>query len=120
MISTFEEALLLLNKWRSDSATVVLLQAFMCPPTQESALGLPSGTLSRTTGIIVFVEEGTGTFTLASGPKDFTMVSPAGCTFGYDANTPLGPALAKWFPSNFDSALSMTFPNGTMAVMFVL
>ena len=118
MASTFGEALLLLNKWKSESTRVVMLQAFMCPPHGGS--DLTSGILSRTTGHIGQIEETTGTFTVASEHSDFAMVSPSGCVFGYNANFPLPPTLARFLPKEWDSLLAITFPNRTMLIIFAI
>ena len=118
MISSLEEALLLLNKWQSESTRIVLLQTFMCPPAQDSPL--LSGVMSRTTGRIAAIEEASGTFTFVSDNDDFVMVSPTGCTFGYNASVPLPPKLQAVLPAKWDSFLYITFPNDIRLVIFAI
>jgi hypothetical protein len=116
MASSFGEALLLLNKWHSESTPLIMLQTFMCAPARGSAL--MSGVLSRTTGGIAFIEEGTGTFTFVSSNKDFIVVSPTGCEYGYNANFQLPPNLARFVPKDLESMLSVLFPNDTRLMIF--
>jgi hypothetical protein len=116
MPSSFAEALLLLNKWHSESIPLIMLQTLMCSPAGGSEL--MSGVLSRTTGGISFIEEGTGTFTFVSSDKDFILVSPTGCEYGYKANFQLPPNLARLVPKDLDSMLSLLFPNETRLMIF--
>jgi len=113
MASTFTEALLLLNKWRSESTSVVMLQAVTCPIAGGSA-----GVLSRMTGRISFIEDGTGLFTFVSPNEDFSIVSPAGCEYGYNAQFTFPPNLAKLVPKSEDSMLCILFPNDTRLMIF--
>jgi hypothetical protein len=116
--SSFAEVLLLLNKWHSEATRIVLLQSFMCPPAGGSEL--MSGILSRTTGRIVHIEEFSGTFTFASDDKDFAMISPTGCVYGFNANSGLPPKIAELIPSAWDSFLSIVFPNEVRLFIFAL
>ena len=113
MASSFAEALLLLNKWRSESTSLVMLQAVTCPIVGGSA-----GTLSRMTGRISFIEDGTGLFTFVSSNEDFSIVSPAGCEYGYNAKFQFPPNLAKVVHKSIDSMLCVLFPNDTRLMIF--
>jgi hypothetical protein len=113
MASTFTEALLLLNKWSSESTSLVMLQAVTCPVAGGSA-----GALSRMTGRISFIEEGTGLFTFVSHDEDFSIVSPMGCEYGYNARFQFPPNLAKIVPRSLDSMLCVLFPNETRLMIF--
>lgn len=90
----------------------------MCPPAGGSEL--MSGILSRTTGRLTHLEAATGTFTFASSSKDFIIVSPTGCTYGYDANHPLPPKIAELIPATWDSLVTVVFPNAAMLIIFAL
>jgi hypothetical protein len=116
MASSFAEALLLLNKWHSESTPLVVLQAVMCAPAGGSPL--MSGILSKITGRISFIEEGTATFTVISPNNDFMVISPTGCEYGYNANFQLPPNLAKLVPKELESMLSVLFPNETRLMIF--
>ncbi|HZW96259.1 MAG TPA: hypothetical protein VFF64_25155 [Candidatus Eremiobacteraceae bacterium] len=118
MPSSLGEVLLLVKKWLSESSPVVMLQTFMCPPAGGSEL--MSGIFFRSTGRIARIEESTGTFTFFSSPKDFVMVSPTGCIYGYDANYPLPPNLAKLIPPLWDSLVLIRFPNDAVLIIFAL
>lgn len=118
MVSSLEEALLVLNKWQIESSRIVMLQTFMCPPAQGSPL--MSGIMSRTTGRIANIEEASGTFTFVSEHGDFVMVSPTGCTFGYGADMSLPDKIAALLPAGWDSLLYLTFPNNTKLVIFAI
>lgn len=116
--ASLEEALLLVNKWVSELTTLIMLQAFMCPPALGSEL--QSGTLFRITGRIAHMEESTGTFTFVSRENDFVMVSPSGCSFGYSGQSPVAKILQKYLPSEWGSYLTLQFPNGSVLVIFEL
>jgi hypothetical protein len=115
MASSFAEALLFLNKWRSESTPVIVLQSVMSAPAGGSPL--MSGLLSRMTGRIAGIEESTGTITIASSNNDFMMISSAGCEYGYNANFQLSPNLAKLVPKDAEM-LSVLFPNETRIMIF--
>ena len=118
MPSSIGETLLLLKKWRSDSNRVVILQAFICAPTGDSQF--ISGVFSRTTGLIADIEDATGTFTFRSADKDFVIISPTGCIYGYDANYKLPPQIAKLVPASWDSLIVIRFPNDAVLIIFAL
>ena len=109
MISSLEEALLLLKKWQQERLAVCAIGSF-------------SGTAFRVTGTIREVDPD-GTFLFAGAEKDFLIIRGSECIFGFDTSSlRLPPALAKLLPSadEWDSVLVLGFENGGKLLLFTL
>jgi hypothetical protein len=119
MISSWDDAQLLLNKWMSESALVIGTVAFTVG--DPASHPLPPGLVSRLTGRVSSVQSD-GTFLLsAENSDDVMLVSTSGCTFGYADDWPSpSPEILNVIPRNFDSCLWICFPNSTTLIVFAL
>jgi hypothetical protein len=117
MITSVDEAKLLLNKWISSSTSVVAVFAMAFP---ERLPPNATGFLCRLTGKITGIDA-TGTFVFApeSGKDDFLIGALSGCGLGYSGSI---PSLSTMFnlplPKDWDSALYIVFPNTATLVLF--
>ena len=106
MISSPEEAILLLDKWCSEA-------------TRLLAVGSLEGILLRISGVIQALESD-GTFVLGVLENDdFIMMSLAQCKLGFD--TPavnLPDVLKKLLPKDWTSLLVLRFPKETTIMLF--
>lgn len=108
MISSFEEAMLLLKKWQSESANLYVIVS-------------SEGIVFRSTGVVQEIDAD-GTLLLRNdASEDFVMSRLANCTFGFDTSTlPLPKELSDVLPKNWDSLLVAALPNGGKLLIFSL
>jgi hypothetical protein len=121
MITSLDEAKLLLNKWISSSTLVVAVFAVAFPDRlPPNATGLTLRLSGRITGM-----DTTGTFMLvpssATSSDDFLLVAIPGCGFGFSGSIPI-PAMfnapLKLSPENWESTLYIVFPDGQVLILF--
>jgi len=122
MISSEEEARLLLNKWINERANVVALFSMAFP---EHVGASKPGLVCKVSGRIAAMDS-TGTFCLipsdsdemAPTAKTFVLISIAGCGFGYGTSTV--PGLMQFLPKDWESTLLIVFPNATTVALFAI
>lgn len=109
MISSIDEAVLLLRKWKSESARV------------KAFLSLAGINLFLTGEIKRVDSERLVSFVLVpDNPADLLMVTISGCDFGYRDDLPLPEPLGKHLPSNWDSLLFVRFVTGSRLALFAV
>src|SRR5947209_20270617 len=94
MISSVEEAVLLLKKWRTDSSRVIALIG------RESMI-------VRLEGAVDLVEP--GSFSIVSGGS-FIYASLSGCTVNYAGSKEFEEMMKDHLPSNWESCIHLEFP----------
>lgn len=120
MVSSEDDAKLLLTKWISEASHVVALFAMQFPGHPGD---IKPGLAWRISGHIASIDSA-GTFALVPDgveqfspqDRDFLLVSIAACGFGYEnfADSPLLP----YIPKDWGSLLVVVFPNGSALVLF--
>jgi len=114
MITSADEAKLLLNKLSSSASRVVASFAM------GSISGL-NGFVCRVSGRITHVDEVGGTFVFvpnSEDPEDVLLVAIFGCSFGFTGPIPLSPAFKNVPTDKWDSTLYISFPNGSSLILF--
>lgn len=109
MISSFDEAVLLLNKWKQEASQLCAISTF------ADATFRMGGTIEDV--------DADGTFLLHGPETDFLLVRPRDCNFGFDTSSLKLPiALAKLLPdqNQWDSLLCLGFQNGEKIILFSL
>ena len=128
MITSLDEAKLLLSKWINSSTPVVAIFALSFPDRLP-----PNGTglVCRLSGRIMGMDA-TGTFVFtpdssspeSNKPENFLVAAIPGCGFGFSSAFPIPPlpavfdSLPNVFPKNWDSALYIVFPDSNPLVLF--
>jgi hypothetical protein len=121
MITSLDEAKLLLNKWISSSTLVVAVLAIAFPDRLPPNA---TGVTLRLSGRITGMDE-TGTFMLvpssATSSDDFLLVAIPGCGFGFSGSIPIPPIFnnpLNLFPDKWESTLYIVFPNTDALILF--
>lgn len=104
MISNVEEALLLLQKWKTDSSRVVALigRASMCV---------------RFEGTVDVIRD-EGSFSIAGTGQSFMYVSLSECKINYEATAELVEMLKEHLPENLEDSIHLEFPEGGGVSLF--
>ena len=113
MISSVEEFILLLKKWKVESASVRLLASFA-----DAQLSSCRGVL-RLSGIITEVDEPTQVFRLGDS-EQFAMIGFAGCRLGYGAGDDVQLASQMSEDELLDDLVCLVTPSGISVCIYTV
>lgn len=116
MKASEDEALLLLNKWKSESSAVVALLALMGPFGHTARI---MGFSARFTGRVRALDS-LGHFSIKpDSGGDFLYASLAGAVFGFaDSEPELVESLRSFLPEDWESVLFIRLPGDVALVLF--
>lgn len=113
MISSVEEFILLLKKWRAESARVRLLASF-ADPQARSCRGV-----LRLSGIVTELDEPTQVFRLGDA-EQFAMIGFAGCRLGYGAGDDVQLASQMSEDEALDDLVCLVTPSGISVCIYTV
>jgi hypothetical protein len=112
MISTYEEFLLLLKKWKNESTQLSALAIF--EETEWSTKGM-----FHIRGSIVSLDEAMATFSIAGEAASFATVTFAACTFIYEHDTDT-EALSMLTGEQYDEMAIIVTPSKARVAVYTL
>jgi hypothetical protein len=120
MITSADEAKLLLNKWINSSVLVVAVFALAFPDRLPPNA---TGFTCRISGRIASMDA-TGTFILQPASADigdFLIIATPGCAFGFSGSFPVSAVFnnpLSILPKDWESVLYIVFPDGNALILF--
>jgi hypothetical protein len=117
VVSSVEEAVLLLKKWWDESTLIV---AMLVPNSEpDSAVGLRPMVICRFMGRITTIDDEHFSFKMThENSGDFMGFCIANCLIGYHASPDVAPVLQPYMPSKLDSLIFVSFPFGMPLALF--
>src|SRR5713101_5067372 len=104
MVSSTEEAVLLLKKWWDESTLIVAMLVPYSEP--NSSAGLRPTVICRFMGRITTIDDEHCSFKMThENTEDFMGFCIANCVIGYHASPEVAPVLRPYMPSNLDSLI---------------
>jgi hypothetical protein len=117
VVSSIDEAVLLLKKWWDEGTSVVAMLVPYSEP--NSAVGLEAMVVCRLMGRITTIDDEHLSFKLGSdSSEDFMGFCIANCSIGYHQSPDLAPVLRPYMPSDLDSLIFISFPFGMSLALF--